>query len=91
MLCSQPSFNKCKNIRLFANVALKENASVDSRCPGKNVNVKNIAETKNVDVRNYEHLPGPKGIFGIGTFYHYFPIVGMQINLYKHSQILYAD
>lgn len=89
MLCSQRSFNGCKNIRLFANAALKENAKDEnSRCHDNESKVKNIPQSTIVgDVKNYEKIPGPKGFLGIGTFYHYFPIVGMQMSGLNQPQI----
>lgn len=30
----------------------------------------------NVTSKSYELIPGPKGLFGLGTFYHYFPVIG---------------
>lgn len=68
-------------MRLFANAVLKENTKDESnRCRHSNeFKVRNISESTADDVKSYDHIPGPKGIFGIGTFYHYFPIVGMQI------------
>lgn len=31
----------------------------------------------NNGVKNFEDIPGPKGIFGIGNFYNYFKLFGM--------------
>lgn len=66
-------------MRLFANAVLKENTKDElNRCRhDTEFKVKNVSESIVDDVKLYEHIPGPRGIFGIGTFYHYFPIVGM--------------
>lgn len=68
-------------MRLFANAALKQNTKDENnRCRHDNeFKMRNIPESIADDIKPYETIPGPKGIFGIGTFYYYFPIVGMQI------------
>lgn len=38
-----------------------------------------VNERSNVSYKSYGSIPGPKGIFGLGTFYHYFPIIGQCI------------
>lgn len=90
MLYSTRSYNKCKNIRCFANVALKEKETTSNRqCPGNQSKSKTIPEaaatttnttTTAVKAKRYDDIPGPRGIFGIGTFYQYFPVFGRQIN-----------
>lgn len=70
-------------MRLFANAVLKENTKDENnRCRHDNeFKARNTFESIADDhVKPYEVIPGPNGIFGIGTFYHYFPIVGMQMN-----------
>ncbi|XP_055318512.1 cytochrome P450 302a1, mitochondrial [Sitodiplosis mosellana] len=87
MLYSTRSYNKCKNMRHFANVALKENETASNRChetqlkrvtmPGATTTTKTTTTTAStVKAKKYDDIPGPKGIFGIGTFYHYFPVFG---------------
>lgn len=77
MLCSTRLYNDCKNIRHIANAALKEKEPI-SRCVEKERKVKIKIESKVKSVaKKYDDIPGPKGIFGIGTFYQYFPIIGM--------------
>lgn len=85
MLCSWRSYKQCKNIRLFANVALKEEKEKVNGCAHESELKLNIAETEsNTSVKKYDDIPGPSGIFGLGTFYHYFPIFG------KHSNELFV-
>lgn len=54
---------------------------------GKNQQFKNIhrlchrttsnkSNEKKADYKGFEQIPGPNGFLGIGTFYHYFPIIG---------------
>lgn len=65
-------------MRLFANAALNENTKDENnRCHDNEFKMRNIPESIVDDVKKYENIPGPKGIFGIGTFYHYFPVIGM--------------
>lgn len=75
MLCLRRSYDKCKNIRFYGKIALQEK-DVNNRCHGNDLKASSIAESI-ADVRKYDEIPGPRGIFGVGTFYHYFPVVGM--------------
>lgn len=75
MLCSINSFDKCKYIRHFAKVALNEKET-NEQCYDKGLNIKNSSASTYTDVKSYDDIPGPKGIFGIGTFYNYFPVFG---------------
>lgn len=34
------------------------------------------ATTATVEVKSFDAIPGPKGIFGIGTLYQYWPTIG---------------
>lgn len=52
-------------MRHFVNVAIKENENSNHIMPSPAV------------AKSYEDIPGPKGAFGIGTFYQYFPVIGM--------------
>lgn len=36
----------------------------------------NETSTTFIEAKSYESIPGPKGLFGIGTLYQYWPIVG---------------
>ncbi|XP_031640916.1 cytochrome P450 302a1, mitochondrial [Contarinia nasturtii] len=79
MLYSTGTYKKCKNIRHFANVALKEKET-SNRCFENEIKASTKTATKtsitNLKAKKYDDIPGPKGIFGIGTFYHYFPVFG---------------
>lgn len=68
-------------MRHFANVALKEKEKEpNSQCYRENeLKMKPILESTSTSAQKYDNIPGPKGIFGIGTFYQYFPVFGMQI------------
>lgn len=70
-------------MRHFANVALKEKEKEkepNSQCYRENeLKMKPIHESTSTSAQKYDNIPGPKGIFGIGTFYQYFPVFGMQI------------
>lgn len=63
MLCSTRLSNDCRNVRCFMNITLKES--------------KISNQTQPVVAKKYKDIPGPKGVFGIGTFYQYFPFIGM--------------
>lgn len=64
-MCSTRLYNECKNARHFVNAAIKENE------------ISNQSHSPPVVAKKYEDIPGPKGIAGIGTFYQYFPVIGM--------------
>lgn len=70
-------------MRHFANVALKEKETTNNRCHENQTKLKTVPDmtktTTAIKAKKYDDIPGPKGIFGIGTFYHYFPVFGMQI------------
>lgn len=74
-------------MRHFANVALKEKEATINRCPANQSKAKIVPETTTTitntttraRTKKYVDIPGPKGLFGIGTIYHYFPVFGMQI------------
>ena len=34
-------------------------------------------QNKPSNVKPFEDIPGPTGLFGVGTFYKYLPIIGM--------------
>lgn len=67
-------------MRHFANVALKKKETIKNQCFANEVKTNTVIEAKTIKAKQYEDIPGPNGIFGIGTFYHYFPVFGMQIN-----------
>lgn len=76
MLSLQRSYRKCKNIRLYANVAIKDR---ETNCPAIN----NTIETTSINnselighAKHFNQIPGPTGLFGVGTFYHYLPAIG---------------
>lgn len=76
-------------MRHFANVALKEKEKeLNSQCFGDaELKMKPAAsESMTVNVKKYDDIPGPTGIFGIGTFYQYFPIFGKQIAWISQSK-----
>lgn len=64
-------------MRLFANAALKEKEP-NKKCHNNQMKMRIVPESNEIttNVKKYEQIPGPKGILGIGTFYHYFPIFG---------------
>lgn len=65
-------------MRQFANVALKEKEkALNSQCFREKLKTKTVPELASIDVKPYDEIPGPRGIFGIGTFYQYFPVFGM--------------
>lgn len=74
-------------MRHFANVALKEKETTTNRCHENQTKLKTEPNTTTeatttttaIKAKKYDDIPGPKGIFGIGTFYHYFPVFGRQI------------
>lgn len=60
------SVTKCKtykHMREYSKFVCKDNSH------DVNNNNNNSNETT---IKSYETIPGPKGICGIGTFYHYF-------------------
>lgn len=75
MLYARNSLNKCKLIRNYAKIALKEkhiNNSIE-----KNVSKSKTASNQTDElIKPYENIPGPKGFLGIGTFYNYLPVIG---------------
>lgn len=77
LLCTSRSYNKFKNIRLFANVAIEEKEG-NNECHNNQLKMRTVPESikTTIEIKKYEEIPGPKGIFGIGTFYHYFPLFG---------------
>lgn len=42
----------------------------------RNFNTSNRLKINENTIKTFEQIPGPKGIFGIGTFYNYLPIIG---------------
>lgn len=59
--------NSSKNVRLFCIVSESSNST----------------ETTEKNAKPFKDIPGPKGVFGIGTLYKYFPIIGKT----NHNQI----
>lgn len=75
MLCAKNSLNKCKLIRNFAKIALKEK-QINNAIAKKVSKLKTASQQTNDIIKPYEDIPGPKGFLGIGTFYHYLPVIG---------------
>lgn len=65
-------------MRNFAKVALKEKQIIDLFDNKVSKLTKSPKSTDEL-IKSYETIPGPKGILGIGTFYHYFPVIGKLI------------
>lgn len=51
------------NVRLFAELGNSDSFNNSSKYEEKNV-------------KPFKDIPGPRGIFGIGTLYKYFPLIG---------------
>lgn len=69
-------------MRHFANVALKEKETNNCRRAEKKSKSKLTSDAEIITAKKYNDIPGPKGIFGVGTFYQYFPVIGMRISMY---------
>lgn len=76
MLCaSNISLKKCKLIRNFAKIALKEK-QINNSIEKKVSKSKTASKQPENFTKPYEDIPGPRGFLGIGTFYHYLPGIG---------------
>lgn len=74
MLSFRRSYNKCKNIRLYANVAIKDR---EANCPAINNTIETTTNNNSESTaKHFNEIPGPIGLFGVGTFYHYLPGIG---------------
>lgn len=68
---------ECKPIRHFANMVIKGKESAQQRYNQVVIDDDQASnDEKPVAVKSFEEIPGPNGIFGIGTFYQYFKSIG---------------
>lgn len=73
-------FSRHTPYRRYANTAIKVkevtfNADQKPLCEQSQQISDDFVE-KPVTPKNFRDIPGPNGVFGIGTFYQYFPVIG---------------
>lgn len=71
----------CKRTRYFSNLVSKDKkiGQLADHMPAARVD-------QPLAARDFNDIPGPSGIFGIGTFYQYFPLIGKCIQVSTHSR-----
>lgn len=75
-------FSKNAQFRRYANAAIKIKEvalNTDQNIPCESQPINDDFVARPVTPKNFTDIPGPNGIFGIGTFYQYFPVIGKQI------------
>lgn len=82
---------ECKPIRHFANMVIKGKESAQQRYNQVVIDDDQASnDEKPVAVKSFEEIPGPNGIFGIGTFYQYFKSIGnIFFGLFMHFFSIY--
>lgn len=67
MYRSLMKWKNIQNTRTYCEVVTKVNKDLASA---------SSTATEATKVKSYESIPGPRGIFGIGTLYQYLPVIG---------------